>query len=113
MLLWQRAVVCNSTQGNCGIAMPSDHSPPDFTDSALDLAPRPIERACMRSYGWNLMMRRLDDCLPSRMSWKPGRMPQSSALLSSQPLCSPELLHSASRPALQVRTVSLADYPRC
>jgi hypothetical protein len=39
-------------------------------------------------------MRRQDDCLPSRMSWKPERMPQS-ALLSSPPLCSPELHRQA------------------
>ena len=36
-----------------------------------------------------LKMRRLDDCLPSRMTWKPERMPQSAPIAPL--LCSPEL----------------------
>ena len=50
-----------------------------------------------------LKMRRLDDCLPSRMTWKPERMPQSAPLL---PLSYVRLSFPPSR------TVSLAEYPR-
>ena len=75
---------------NRGIVMPLDHSSSDLYYTAYDLRAQAIGRACMRACGWNLMLRRLDDCLPSRTSWKRKRMPQSERL-SRPPLCSPEL----------------------
>jgi hypothetical protein len=79
---------------------PITHHPISTTPRTI-YAPGQFGRACMHAC-WDLRMRRLGDCSPSRMIWKPEQMPQS-ALLSPPALCSPELHRRPQRSAVGPR----------
>jgi hypothetical protein len=79
---------------------PITHHPISTTPRTI-YAPGQFGRACMHAC-WDLRMRRLGDCSPSRMNWKPEQMPQS-ALLSPPALCSPELHRRPQRSAVGPR----------